>query len=73
MNTLEKALAEIEDLQQQAADIMDAITRIQEKHGIWCRNCHFGGVICDRHEHFPECFRPNEKWRERYENERRKP
>lgn len=67
MKNLEKIFAEIEDLQNQAADLMDSITRIQEKNGIWCRNCEFCEGICNRRDHFPECFRPVDEWREKYE------
>jgi len=72
MKSLEKILAEISDLQQQAADILVAISGVQKEHGIWCRNCKFYDAYCQRRRHFPACFQPDEGWREKYEESEEK-
>ena len=67
MKNYEEIVAEIAELQEQAANIMDAIGRIKKKCGIWCKNCKFYDAYCPRRGQFPACFQPDEEWRKKYE------
>lgn len=68
MKNLEKIITEIEDLQAQSADIIDAIGRLQEQNGIWCKNCQSCDVFCRRKVEFPACFQPGAEWLKWLEN-----
>ena len=68
MRDPKKILAEIEDLQKQAADIMDNIEKLKEKNGIWCINCQFYDTYCHTEGRFPSCIKPNEVWKKIYKN-----
>ena len=79
MKTFDELLAFIKGQRAEMHKINKKITNLARRHGLKCKNCDFYILIkeadppffcCmgkDREKLWPECFWPNDEWREKHE------